>query len=118
MTQWKIKLLSGSHAQVELPLSAGEFIIGSDELNADIVLSDKDIDAKHVTLSVAEAITLIELPQASQIFINDEQKQTHSSLILARGTRSDSVPYVLWLVGRKMNWGKPQFLKQVRLSIR
>ncbi|MPY25692.1 type III secretion system inner membrane ring subunit SctD [Shewanella sp. YLB-07] len=85
MTQWKIKLLSGSHAQVELPLSAGEFIIGSDELNADIVLSDKDIDAKHVTLSVAEAITLIELPQDSQIFINDEQKQTHSSLILARG---------------------------------
>lgn len=85
MTQWKIKLLSGSHAQVELPLSIGEFIIGSDEQDADIVLSDRDIYAKHVTLVVAEAITLIELAQDCQIFINNEQKQANSSLVLARG---------------------------------
>ena len=85
MTQWKIKLLSGSHAQVELPLSEGEFIIGSDELNADIVLSDRDIDANHATLSVTDTVTLIGLPTDSHIFINNEQKQASSSLILARG---------------------------------
>ena len=85
MTQWKMRLLTGSHAQVELPLTAGEFIIGSDALNADIVLSDSDIDERHLILRVDEEITLAELSKDCQLFINNEQRKITSSLTLSRG---------------------------------
>lgn len=87
MTQWKMKLLAGSHAQVELPLSVGEFIIGSDALNADIVLTDKDIKEKHLTLNVAQEVSITGLTAESVLFINNEQKKAASNLVLNRGDR-------------------------------
>ena len=105
MAQWKMRLLTGSHAQVELPLTLGEFIIGSDVSNADIVLSDSDIDARHLILIVADDITLIELSQDRQLFINNEQIKTTSSVTLARGdmVRLGGVSFVVGLQEDDLN---------------
>ncbi|NRD71736.1 type III secretion system inner membrane ring subunit SctD [Shewanella sp. VB17] len=113
MTQWKMRLLTGSHAEVELPLTIGEFIIGSDALNADIVLSDNDIDEQHLTLSVAEEISLTALAQDSQLFINNEQRKVTSSVTLERGdiVRLGGLSFIVGLQQDELNQIQVNFEK-------
>lgn len=84
MENWKIKLLSGVHSQVEVMLSVGETIIGSDELNADIVISDVGIRPCHVQLQVSDDEVWIENIEATTtIKINQQVVNQHERVLLA-----------------------------------
>lgn len=50
MQQWKIRILSGVHSGVEVTLPEGALVLGSDDVIADLVLSDAGVEANHFTL--------------------------------------------------------------------
>lgn len=56
---WKCRVYRGLNRGVEVPLPEGRLVIGSDPLNADLVLVDEGMAAEHLVLLVsAEGITL------------------------------------------------------------
>ena len=58
---WKIRFYSGLNQGVDVPLSTGRLVIGSDPLNADLVLVDDGIAARHLVLEVdPQGIRLLE----------------------------------------------------------
>ena len=52
--QWKIRILSGVHSGVEVPLPQGSLVLGSDDYSADLVLSDVGVEPHHLTLECGE----------------------------------------------------------------
>ena len=50
MQQWKIRILSGVHAGVEVTLPNDSLVLGSDDFTADLVLTDSDIKGSHLVL--------------------------------------------------------------------
>ena len=50
MQQWKIRILSGVHAGVEVTLPNDSLVLGSDDFTADLVLTDSDIKVSHLVL--------------------------------------------------------------------
>ncbi|MDC5707109.1 type III secretion system inner membrane ring subunit SctD [Vibrio europaeus] len=50
MQQWKIRILSGVHSGVEVPLPQGTLVLGNDDFGADLVLSDVGVESHHLTL--------------------------------------------------------------------
>ena len=58
---WKIRFYSGLNQGVDVPLSTGRLVIGSDPLNADLVLVDDGIAARHLVLEVdPQGVRLLE----------------------------------------------------------
>lgn len=51
---WKIRFYSGLNKGVETELANGRFIIGSDPVQADLILIDAGIEAVHLILEIEE----------------------------------------------------------------
>ncbi len=70
MQQWKIRILSGVHAGVEVTLPNDSLVLGSDDFTADLVLTDSDIKASHLVL-VCDGDTVL-LRDCDEVLINNE----------------------------------------------
>ncbi|EOD9420208.1 type III secretion system inner membrane ring subunit SctD [Vibrio campbellii] len=70
MQQWKIRILSGVHAGVEVTLPNDSLVLGSDDFTADLVLTDSDIKASHLVL-VCDDDTVL-LRDCDEVSINNE----------------------------------------------
>ncbi|CAH1553651.1 type III secretion system inner membrane ring subunit SctD [Vibrio jasicida] len=70
MQQWKIRILSGVHAGVEVTLPNDSLVLGSDDFTADLVLTDSDIKASHLVL-VCDGETVL-LRDCDEVSINNE----------------------------------------------
>ena len=70
MQQWKIRILSGVHAGVEVTLPNDSLVLGSDDFTADLVLTDSDIKASHLVL-VCDGDTVL-LRDCDEVSINSE----------------------------------------------
>ncbi|AXB31025.1 EscD/YscD/HrpQ family type III secretion system inner membrane ring protein [Vibrio campbellii] len=70
MQQWKIRILSGVHAGVEVTLPNDSLVLGSDDFTADLVLTDSDIKASHLVL-VCDGDTVL-LSDCDEVSINNE----------------------------------------------
>ncbi|OPH55687.1 type III secretion system inner membrane ring subunit SctD [Vibrio campbellii] len=70
MQQWKIRILSGVHAGVEVTLPNDSLVLGSDDFTADLVLTDSDIKASHLVL-VCDGDTVL-LRDCDEASINSE----------------------------------------------
>ena len=70
MQQWKIRILSGVHAGVEVTLPNDSLVLGSDDFTADLVLTDSDIKASHLVL-VCDGDTVL-LRDCDEVSINNE----------------------------------------------
>ncbi len=56
---WKCRVYRGLNRGVEVPLTEGRLVIGSDPLKADLVLVDEGMAPEHLVLLVnGEGITL------------------------------------------------------------
>ena len=87
MNKYKIKLLSGIHAKVEVPLFSGTQTIGSDDFNADIVLTDNFMHHRHCVLDVAEEIRLMDIDATllDHVFINYRSLENVDNIVLSVG---------------------------------
>lgn len=64
---WKIRFYSGLNQGVEVPLAEGRVVIGSDPLQADLVLVDEGIAAIHLVLDVdPQGVRLLEWAEGHQ----------------------------------------------------
>lgn len=71
MLEWKLKFLSGNHDQIEVQLADGETIIGTDELTADIVLSDESVKPEHFAVVIEnDKFRLDKINEISLLMIN------------------------------------------------
>ena len=70
MQQWKIRILSGVHAGVEVSLPHDSLVLGSDDFTADLVLTDSDIKASHLVL-VCDGETVL-LRDCEDVTVNNE----------------------------------------------
>ncbi|UTZ40865.1 type III secretion system inner membrane ring subunit SctD [Vibrio campbellii] len=70
MQQWKIRILSGVHAGVEVTLPNDSLVLGSDDFTADLVLTDSDIKASHLVL-VCDGDAVL-LRDCDEVSINNE----------------------------------------------
>ncbi|WP_025131106.1 type III secretion system inner membrane ring subunit SctD [Pseudomonas sp. PH1b] len=64
---WKIRFYSGLNQGVEVPLAEGRVVIGSDPLQADLVLVDEGIAPVHLVLEVdPQGVRLLEWAEGHQ----------------------------------------------------
>ncbi|PNQ56784.1 type III secretion system inner membrane ring subunit SctD [Vibrio sagamiensis] len=70
MQQWKIRILSGVHSGVEVNLPSGSFVLGSDDFIADVVLTDSEIKASHLTIETSEEGPI--LLNAEEVVVNGD----------------------------------------------
>ena len=85
MQQWKIRILSGVHAGVEVTLPNDSLVLGSDDFTADLVLTDSDIKASHLVL-VCDGDTVL-LRDCDEVLINNESVTVDANGIeLSRNT--------------------------------
>lgn len=77
MQQWKIRILSGVHAGVEITLPNGILVLGSDDFTADLVLTDSDIKAIHLVLECDGETVL--LRDCEDVSINSESVSIDAS---------------------------------------
>lgn len=64
---WKIRFYSGLNQGVEVPLAEGRVVIGSDPLQADLVLVDEGIAPVHLVLDVdPQGVRLLEWAEGNQ----------------------------------------------------
>lgn len=64
---WKVRFYSGLNQGVEVPLAEGRVVIGSDPLQADLVLVDEGIAPVHLVLDVdPQGVRLLEWSEGNQ----------------------------------------------------
>lgn len=79
--QLVLRLLSGTHRGAEIPLTAGEYLIGCSE-QCDIVLADDAIAPRHAKLAIGES-GLILTPLAEPLWVAG-QAVAHSPMAIGR----------------------------------
>jgi type III secretion system YscD/HrpQ family protein len=75
MTKWIIKFLTGIHQGAEIPLKAGNYLIGCGETD-DLILTDVALLENHFTLHLSETSVEISLPKDREpIYIDNDLTQ-------------------------------------------
>jgi type III secretion protein D len=84
MQNWKIRILSGVHTGVEIPLPSGALVLGSDDYSADVVLSDAGVQSNHLTLESTDESVI--LSGCSHVMLKGEKiEMPEGGLPIARG---------------------------------
>ncbi|OZG72642.1 EscD/YscD/HrpQ family type III secretion system inner membrane ring protein [Hahella sp. CCB-MM4] len=110
MSDWKLKILTGTHAGSELDLAIGTYVCGSDD-NDDLVFQEPNLAAAHFSLQVEEQHIRLTLLREDGVLRLNGEVSDKNELVVEEVSPVDIDGFQFAVANGEAEWPEPSVSK-------